>query len=471
MKEKEPDSKSKSLRFVVGGGLLLILAVALFLPRSGNYSGSRRGEMSVVIENYKAGGSPAAPVKPASGSAKALATPEEIVAGKVSQFARSRREIAFGLARKHGVEVPQEVEQFFDAVEAGNWQETDALFHSIMAKHQKEPSVKEVDLVWPAVLDAFGAAQQGHEWPAQKLLDYGNAIMATLKPDMVYVGGTDSGRWVPALMNTSDGERHIVITQNGLADQKYVEYVEFLYGDRFAALTPEDAIAAQKAYLQDARKRLEHDQQFPNEPKQLRPGEDIRLSKEHLEHGFTDGEVQARGQMAVIGVNELLLNQLLKQNPNRSFVLEESFPLKSTHADATPFGPIMQLRADDENALTKDRAAQTVNYWRQQTERLMADPEFLNSEHAKKSYSKLILSQGGLLAERNFSAEAEEAFRYANQLCPYNPEVVFRYVALLSDQQRFDEAIRVVDNAITADPNQKNFREARNDLARMKQRQ
>ena len=137
--------------------------------------------------------------------------------------------------------------------------------------------------------------EEAHFWPAQKLLDYGNAIMETLKPDTVYVGGTDPGRWIPALMNTSDAERHIVITQNGLADEKYAEYVQFLYGDRFAALTPEDSAAAQKAYLQDARKRLEANQ--------LRPGEDVRLKggkpEGKLWTGFGDGEVQASGQVSV----------------------------------------------------------------------------------------------------------------------------------------------------------------------------
>jgi hypothetical protein len=29
---------------------------------------------------------------------------------------------------------------------------------------------------------------------------------------MVYVGGTDNGRWIPELLNdTNDGERHIIV--------------------------------------------------------------------------------------------------------------------------------------------------------------------------------------------------------------------------------------------------------------------
>jgi hypothetical protein len=47
--------------------------------------------------------------------------------------------------------------------------------------------------------------------PAQKLLDYGNAVLGALRPGMVYVGGTDPGRWIPTLLNeTSESERHIV---------------------------------------------------------------------------------------------------------------------------------------------------------------------------------------------------------------------------------------------------------------------
>src|SRR5437867_398942 len=40
-------------------------------------------------------------------------TPQEIVAGKVSQFARNRREIVHAMARSFKVEVPAEVERFF----------------------------------------------------------------------------------------------------------------------------------------------------------------------------------------------------------------------------------------------------------------------------------------------------------------------------------------------------------------------
>src|SRR5437899_5063592 len=106
-----------------------------------------------------------------------------------------------------------------------------------------------------------------------------------------------------------------------------------------ATLTEEDTQKAFKDYVTDAQKRLDHDQQFPDEPKQIRPGEDIRV---------IDGKVQVSGQVAVMAINERLLQTLMSKNPDASFAIEESFPFKSTYAGAVPLGPIMELRATDE---------------------------------------------------------------------------------------------------------------------------
>jgi predicted Zn-dependent protease len=83
----------------------------------------------------------------------------------------------------------------------------------------------------------------------------------------------------------------------------------------------------------------------------------------------------------------------------------------------------------------------------------------MESENAKKTYSKLVSTQAGLMAERNYATQAEEAFQLANQLCPYCPEAVFRHVDLLLSQQRTADAARVVNNAISADPKNQQFRD------------
>src|SRR5688572_15612409 len=212
-------------------------------------------------------------------------TPEQIVSAKVIQFGKHRRQIVLDLAARHSETVPDEVLKFFDAVEAGDWPETKRLF-DLMAKRSGQydnspPGDPRLNHFWPAVLETFGVAEQVHDIPASELLRFGDDILNTLAPGSVYIGGTDSGRFIPTLLaETSAGERPVVLTQNALADSRYLEYIQYLYGDRLTLPTKEDSERIFAEYSDDARKRLEHDEQFPGEPKQIR----------HLENVKRDGE-------------------------------------------------------------------------------------------------------------------------------------------------------------------------------------
>ncbi len=369
-------------------------------------------------------------------------TAEQIVTSKVSQFGRNRRELVRGIGRRLKKEVPPEVEKFFDAIETGNWEEIKAQWEPLARwSGQYERSTNhwhELDPFWPSVLDAYGVAEQAHEWPAQKLLDYGNAILDSLRPGMVYVGGTDNGRWIPELLNETSGDQHIVVTQNALADAQYLEFVNTLYGDRFSALTPEDSQAAFQAYVADAQKRLEHDQQFPDEPKQIRPGEDVKM---------VDGKVQVSGQTSVMGINEKLLQTLMQKNPDLSFAVEESFPLRGTYPGALPLGPLMELGASGgQNEFTAERAQQSLQYWQNTAQQVLTDPEAVDSPAVLKSYSHDTVAAANLLASHNFPAEAEQAYRLGTQLWPGNPESVGGLADLLAQNGRENEARQLLEN-------------------------
>ena len=378
-------------------------------------------------------------------------TAEEIVAGKLSQFTRSRRELARAMAKRKGARVPVEVERFFDSLESGNWPEIDSQFNALgkqSGQYEGSTHSPELDPVWNAVLDAYGAAEQVHEWPAQKLLDYGNAILDSLRPGMVYVGGTDNGRWIPELLNeTSGGEEHVIVTQNAMADGRYVEYMNTLYGDRLATLTEEDSQRAFRDYVSDAQKRLEHDQQFPDEPKQLRHGEDVKI---------IDGKVQVSGQIAVMSINEKLLQALMTKNPDLSFAIQESFPFKGTYSDALPLGPLMELNAGGgQNSFTAERAAEFLDYWQTAARKVFADPETIGSTYALKSYSHDAVAAANLLAAHDFGVEAEQAYRLANQLWPENPESVGGLADLLVQSGRESEARGLLEEFTRQHPKQR----------------
>jgi hypothetical protein len=439
-------------------GCLLIILIALLSPRHRDQSIAGSGSTNESDSNTSivSPNSSRSRLFQQSGSGAASAsTAEEIVSRKLTQFARSRRELAHVLARRHKVEMSDDVGRFFDAVESGDWDEIEARFKII---NGGEPNAgwaagrpPDVAHLWPAIIDAYGAAEQVHLWPAQKLLDYGNGILDSLRPGMVYVGGTDNGRWIPELLNnTSDGERHIVITQNGLAAGDYLDYVSVLYSDRFNTLTEEDSRRAFQEYMTDAQKRLAHDQQFPDEPKQIRAGESV-----------VDGRIQSvSGITAVMAINEKLLQALMQKNPDLSFALQESQPLRGTYADALPLGPLMELRAaDGQNAFTAERAAQSLDYWRATAQSVLADPEASGSPAALKSYSHDVNSAGNLLAARNYTAEAEQAYRLASQLWPGNPEPVGSLSALLARAGRGEEADRLLRDFARDYPGQRSAAE------------
>ena len=375
------------------------------------------------------------------------------MATKLTQFARSRRELAHALARRHGITVPDGVERFFAAVESGDWDRISAAFAEIhggdTSGSQHSGRTPEVSKLWPAILDAFGAAEQVHEWPAQQLLNYGNAILDSLRPGMVYVGGTDNGRWIPELLNdTSGGERHIILTQNALADAAYLDYVAAQYGERFQALKANDSQQAFAAYVADASLRAAHDRDFPDEPKQLRPGEQVTLSE--------DGRVSVGGQVSVMAINEKLLSGLMDKNPELSFAVQESSPLAGTYSDALPLGPLMELRAKAEgNDLTAARAGETLAYWEQAAGEILGDAATSASPVALKSYSHDAVATGNLLESHGHLAQAEATFRLARQISPENPEPVVKLGQLLDRSGRTQEARALVEEFFHAYPEQR----------------
>ena len=101
-------------------------------------------------------------------------------------------------------------------------------------------------------------------------------------------------------------------------------------------------------------------------------------------------------------------------------------------------------------------------YLRHDLNGFTGDRKFLHDDDAQKSFSKLRSSIGGIYAWRldpdprvcppeyrpkseaetqRVYKEADFAFRQAFAFCPYSPEAVFRYVKLLLQYRRFDDAL------------------------------
>ncbi len=210
-----------------------------------------------------------------------------------------------------------------------------------------------------------------------------------------------------------------------------------VYPDREMYIaTPEDSQRCFSEYLQDAQKRLQHDRDFPNEPRQIKPGEDVRI---------VDNKVQVSGQVAVMAINGLITKVMFDANPKNEFFVEESFPLDWMFPHLTPFGVIMKINRQPLPELTEDIVQRDHEFWSQYSERLIGnwitydtklqeigdfvervylrrnfkgftgDRKFVRDDQAQKAFSKLRSSIGGVYNYRIATARTPDGTRAHGQ--------------------------------------------------------
>jgi len=265
--------------------------------------------------------------------------------------------------------------------------------------------------------------------------------------------------------------------------------------------SPDDSTRAFQEYMEDAQQRIIHDQMHPNEPKQVKPGEDVRVDG--------SGRVQVQGQVAVMAINGLLTKKIFDKNPTNEFFIEESFPLDWMFPNLTPFGVIMKINREPVPVITEDIVKRDHEFWAKYSERLIGnwitydtpvtnitafvekvymhhdytgftgDLKFIRDDQGQKAFSKLRSSiagvyswrlgqppSGGITPSQYIAAgtnramlEREAAFAYkqAFAFCPYSPEAVWRYVQLLVNLHHVDDALAVVETAQRLDPYNPSF--------------
>ncbi len=259
----------------------------------------------------------------------------------------------------------------------------------------------------------------------------------------------------------------------------------------------EDSQKCFQEYIADAQARVLHDQQFPNEQRQVKPGEDVKI---------VDNRVQVSGQIAVMSINGLLTKVIFDKNPNNEFYIEESFPLDWMFPHLTPFGVIMKINRQPLAEITQEICDKDHEFWTQYDNRLIGqwinydtpvkdvvafvekvnlrhdysgfkgDLKFARDDEAQKAFSKLRSSIGGIYSWRlglspsggpvpaqwiakseaqrkMLLREANFAFKQAFAYCPYSPEAVYRYIQLLTGLEgRFDDALMIAETCHKLDP-------------------
>ncbi len=254
-------------------------------------------------------------------------------------------------------------------------------------------------------------------------------------PNAVFFGGTDPGRFVPTYMIYSAHVREDVflITQNALADNTYMSVMRDLYGDRIWIPTPDESASAFQIYVEEV--------QSGNRPKNA----DLVIE---------NGRVQVSGALGVMEINGILCEMIFRYNKARHpFYIEESYVIPWMYPYLSPHGLIMKIN-NDPAPLTPNIVRDDLDFWDWYVRRLTRNDRYRRDVVALKSFSKLRSAIAGLYGARGLLREAELAYQEARLLYFVSPEANFRLVQeVLLRQQRYDEAIDIIDLFIQADPN------------------
>jgi hypothetical protein len=393
-------------------------------------------------------------------------------------FVTKERE-ARALAKQLNLQVQPEVWDYFAAGGREDWTAANQLFDGISRKWRQGQN--QSGIAGP-VLEAV-LAYEGFSSMEMKFTEaFGRDIIDSIPPGSVYFGGTDPGRGLVTAFVRSlpEAKPFFVLSQNPLGDSTYLDYVRAMYDQRLYIPSKEDWKKTLDDYAADAKARMEADK--------LKPGENVSEGE--------DGKLKPVGNVAWMEVNALLAKPIFEKNPRHEFYIEESMPMEWMYPHLSPHGLILKLNRKPLGTLSEKAIEDDREYWREQTKRLIGDwltnetpvkilCEFVEKVYGDKNldgfkgdegyvlprlgrngqiiYGHLRLGQAHVYEWRMNHATAPEekkrmmreldfAYRQVITLTPHNVEAVKRYVSLLRDQDRLDDARRMLKAGRATNP-------------------
>jgi hypothetical protein len=391
---------------------------------------------------------------------------------QLKKFFAGKRVQAKALAKEENKEPLPEVWDFFAAGEKGDWTTVASIYS------QLRNGALLGTMVWQPVKECFFGYEQCANFSERYVTNFAREILDSMPLGSIYFGGNYSALDLPIAFSKSHTKADpcFILSQNALADNFYLQYLQAMYGDRIKVPSTNDSRKVLDEYTQDAGKRLKEGK--------LKPGEDVKE---------VDGKVQISGQIAVVAIYGRLAQMIFEANPRQEFFVAETFPLDWMYPHLEPHGLIMKLNRQPLEQIPDNIVREDGEYWtrfingalgqwltpttsvevvcdfaqrvfaRQEQKPFRPDEEFVRNSDACKTYSKLRSAQAGVYAWRAKHSKSPEekqrmeraadlAFRQAFALCPSSAEALFRYVSFLVDQKRFQDSRRLTEVTQLLDP-------------------
>lgn len=394
------------------------------------------------------------------------------IKAQLKSFAAGKESQARTLAFADSEELPAEIRSFFSAVENDDWEVASNDYADMRSGSGSGNGAR--GSWWQPVLETFGAMKEFALGDDKYAAAFGNDIIHSIPPHSIYFGGTDPGRFIITAMEKSQirGDPFFGLTQNTLTDESYLDYLRSMYGNQIYIPTAADSEKCFDDYYRN----------FPGRQArhELLPGETVTNGP--------DGKMRVNSQMSLMQIRASLARVIFEKNTNREIYIEESFPLEWMYPYLEPHGLIFKLNHERLDALSNDAIQRDRDYWTTAITPMIGDwleedtsvsdvagfaekvflkhafngfavdTNFVFSAYSHRMFSKERSSIAGLYSwralhstdagdKRRMDAAADFAFRQAWALCPYSPEVVFRYVQFLVEQKRVSDALVVAETA------------------------
>jgi hypothetical protein len=179
---------------------------------------------------------------------------------------------------------------------------------------------------WEAIKEVWGAFDAFVAGDDKYATAFGRDIIDSIPAGSIYFGGTDPGRFIVTAMSKSqpDADPFFTLTQNGLADGTYLDYLRSMYGGKIYIPTEKDAQKSFEDCAADAKLR----------------------------------------QTVVMEINGLLVKTIFDKNPEREFYIEESFPLDWMYPNLEPHDLIMKINRQPLANLSDEIVQNDTDDWR-----------------------------------------------------------------------------------------------------------
>jgi len=416
---------------------------------------------------------------------------------RLQQFFVAKEKHARALARDFKINAAPEMWAYFNAGIEGDWDKTKSLWRGLSRRSGQytTPATDESvrNLVWSPLLETELACECFNAMDAKFVESFARDTLKVIPPGAIYFGGTDPGRGVITafVKSHADAEPFFVLTQNALADDLYLKFLDATFGKQIYIANKNDAQVAFEDYKADAERRLDEGK--------LKPGENVSR---------VDGKLEFSGVVSVMAVNGLIAKVIFDKNPRHEFYIEQSFFMDWMYPHLSPVGPIMKLNRAPLKEISGEALEADQKYWQRFTGKLLGDwlgqgtPVSAVCEFIDRVYRDVDLEgfkgdQDYVLSDRNHTprrqfgklrldhasvyewrwehakTEAEKssmekagdlAFRQSLALNPDEPECVRRHVRWLLKLKRKADARRVLDTGSKLNPRSKRLSELQDEL-------